>query len=278
MMPIRDLIAAATLLMVGACAGLPPPVIDTTGMTVDGVRADPTGTIEPGLLRDALSSYARHYGAVKRETRIFDLPGLRIESDVSPIRRDVLGVIDYRLPANQPRFFLIDLPTGHVAAYRVAHGRNSDPAGTADPYAPFTPLWTSSGAMRASNQVDSNSSSVGAYVAANTYDGRLGPDSVRLHGLDATNSCAFWRAVVFHQGRYMTSDPVTGQVGTSDGCLAVEVDRRPEIAARIANGGFIYAGPVSLHTKSPADGLDSQEACEAVRLRPDLGPQPPPAL
>jgi len=46
------------------------------------------------------------------------------------------------------------------------------------------------------------------------------------------------------------------------------------VADYIRNGGFIYAGPLSLHKRSVADGLDSQAACEAVRLKPENGPQP----
>ena len=67
-----------------------------------------------------------------------------------------------------------------------------------------------------------------------------------------------------------------GQVGTSDGCLAVEVDQRPIVADWIRDGGFVYAGQVSLHERSVADGLSSQAACEAVRLKPENGPQPAP--
>lgn len=270
---MRALVLAASLLVAGcASTPLPPPTIDTATLSVDGVRLDPDGLIEPELLREALVSYARHYGTVREETRIFDLPGRRIESDVSPIRRDTISVVDFRIPANRPRWFMIDLASGDVTAFRVAHGRNSDAAG------PMTPmpgrLATLDGAVRASNLLDSNESAVGAYVAANQYEDGFQPSSVRLHGLDATNSCAYWRALVMHQARYMTPDTGNGAVGTSDGCLAVEVDRRAAVADWIRGGGFIYAGPVSLHEPSAADGLDSQTACEAVRLKPENGPQP----
>jgi hypothetical protein len=266
----RILFGLALTLLIPACASLPPPVVDPELLTVDEVRLDPTGQIDRPLLQEALASYARHYGSVDRETRIFDLPGRRIESDVHPIRRDVLGVIDYRLPAIRPRFYIIDLKTGEVDVYRVAHGRNSDAASAA---APPGLLYASGGAIRASNQLDSNQSAVGAYVAANVYNDGRWPGSMRLHGLDRTNSCSFYRAIVLHQNAYMTPDPASGQVGTSDGCLAVDIDNRPEITARLEDGGFIYAGPASLHRASSADGLTDQLACEAVRLKPELGPQ-----
>lgn len=275
---MRALILASALVLAG-CAGAPPPpppppVINAAQLTVDGVRLDPNGLIEPGLLREALASYARHYGTVRRETRIFDLPGRRIESDVSPIGRDRISVIDFRLPATTPRWYVIDLATGEVTVFRVAHGRNSDPSSTGPEMSPIPGRMSATGgAVRASNLLDSNQTAVGAYVAANVYEDGFAPGSVRLHGLDATNSCAYWRALVMHQARYMTPDPGNGQVGTSDGCLAVEVDKRPYVAELIRDGGFIYAGPVSLHVRTRADGLTSQAACEAVRLKPENGPQ-----
>lgn len=266
----RIALALALTLLIPACASLPPPVVNPAALTIDDVRIDPEAKIDRALLREALTSYARHYGTVRRETRIFDLPGKRIESDVHPIRRDVIGVIDYRIPANRPRFYIVNLKSGDVSAYRVAHGRNSDAASAGA--APGL-LYASGGAVRASNQLDSNQSAVGAYVAANIYNDGRWPGSMRLHGLDRTNSCSFYRAIVLHQNAYMTANPVTGQVGTSDGCLAVEMEDRPEITARLADGGFIYAGPVTLHRATTADGLTTQSACEAVRLRPELGPQ-----
>lgn len=271
MMRLRGLLAASLISMLAACASLPPPVVDTVALTVDQTRMDPDGRIEPGLLREALASYARHFGTVERDTKIFDLPGKRIESEVSPIGRDRIGVVDFRLPASSPRFFVVDLKTGRVAAFRVAHGRNSDPDG--GPMAEPGLLMTRKGAVRASNRLDSNESAVGAFVAANIYNDGRWPGSVRLHGLDATNSCTYYRAIVLHQVQYMTPMPTTGEVGTSDGCFAVEASERATIAGLIADGGFVYAGPRSLHIRSNADGLTTQQACEAVRLKPELGPQ-----
>lgn len=280
---IRFALMLSLAMLAAACATpLPPPVIDTALFTVDGVRLDPNREIDPILLHDALASYQSHYGTVEKETREFVFPEKTVESTLHPIRRDVLGIVDLRVPANRPRFFLIDIASGSVQAFRVAHGRNSDPAGYQQVVTALTmpgPLKTTAGAVAASNQLDSNMSAVGAYVAANSYDDGRWPGSVRLHGLDATNSCVFWRAIVLHQAHYMTPDPVTGQVGTSDGCLAVEQVSRPTIGGLIEDGGFLYIGPVALHQAGPADGLNSQAACESVRLRPELGPQtPPPGL
>ncbi len=276
MKAIIRLTGALSLFWLAACASLPPPppVVDAAALTVDGVRMDPGGKIARSLLSEALASYAGHFGTVQSETRVFDFPNRRIESRLSPIRRDVIGVLDYRIPAVEPRLFIIDLTSGAVDAYRVAHGRQSDAMASAA--LEDERLLTSGAVVSTSNQLDSNKSAIGAFVAANVYDDGRWPGSMRLHGLDDTNSCTFWRAIVLHEAGYMTPDPDTGKVGTSDGCLAVETPMRAEITARLSNGGFIYAGPRALHRFSPADGKHTQAACEAVRLKPELGPQSPP--
>src|SRR4051812_12598625 len=41
--------------------------------------------------------------------------------------RDTIGVVDFSLPSSEPRFHVVDLASGNVDSYRVAHGRGSDP-------------------------------------------------------------------------------------------------------------------------------------------------------
>jgi hypothetical protein len=252
---VRGFLAAALALAIGACATTPK------GLDFEGVRLDPKGQIAPDLLTEALASYTRHRGTVPAQTQIFELPNRTIESRISPIRTDMIGVIDFRLPSNAKRFFLVDLDTGAVEAVRVAHGAGSGRGAYASVF---------------SNRMDTLTSSVGAYLAANQYDDGRWPGSVRLHGLDATNSCAFWRAIVMHEAAYMTPQDGRGTVGNSDGCLALSMADRPRITARVRDGAFLYAGPAGLHTRTHADGLSSQSACEAVRARPELGPQTTP--
>ncbi len=258
---VRRVLAAAALAGLAAACATPGPPAEPRGLVFEAVRIDPQGLIAPDLLSEALASYAKHRGTVAAQTRLFVLPTKTIESRVSPIRRDVMAVVDFRLPSSTPRLFVIDLADGSVEVYRIAHGRGSGEG-------PVPTLF--------SNLMDSLTSSVGAYVAANIYEDGFWPGSMRLHGLDPTNSCAFWRAIVMHEAAYMTPKPGTGAVGTSDGCLAVSQADRRILNPRLADGAFIYAGPAALHTRTPADGMSSQSACEAVRLRPELGPQPGP--
>ncbi len=72
-----------------------------------------------------------------------------------------------------------------------------------------------------SNALNSHESSVGAMVTGATYHGKHGL-SVKLHGLQRSNSSVFKRAVVFHTASYATPSFVKkyGRLGHSWGCFA----------------------------------------------------------
>lgn len=249
---------AALCLALAACSTTPKPLeINAAARTVNGVQLDPQGRIDKALLTEALSSYARHWGKVKAQRLTAQWPTGSISADVSPLHAEAIGVIDFRLPSTQPRFFLIRLSDGAVSAARVGHGEGS---GLGDTARYFT------------NQMDSRASSVGAYAGANIYEDGAYQGSLRLHGLDQTNACAFYRAVVLHEAGGMTPDPATGMVENSDGCLTFTGPDRVMIAHALKNGGFIYAGPAALHTPGPADACFpdcDQTACEKTRLHPE---------
>ncbi len=82
----------------------------------------------PELLRAALAAQRAHHADIKHA--------------------DTLAIIDYSLPSNVPRLFIVDRETGRSEAFLVAHGRGSDP--------------TFSGrAIRFSNAANSRMSSLG---------------------------------------------------------------------------------------------------------------------
>src|SRR3982751_4973910 len=41
--------------------------------------------------------------------------------------RDSIGIFDFSKPSSEERFYVVDLMSGNVDSYRVAHGRGSDP-------------------------------------------------------------------------------------------------------------------------------------------------------
>jgi len=170
------------------------------------------GEINPGLLRRALDALEQHHDTVSH--------------------RDFIGVADFSLPSRAPRFHLVNLADGSVRSHLVAHGRGSDPSHTG---------WLE----RFSNEPHSNATSAGAYRTGSLYVGAHG-QSMRLEGLDPTNSNALSRAIVVHGAWYVNEQVIghSGILGRSQGCFAVADSSLPEIMARLGPGRLIYAGKV----------------------------------
>ncbi|MGO9353193.1 MAG: murein L,D-transpeptidase catalytic domain-containing protein, partial [Mycobacterium sp.] len=110
-----------------------------------------------------------------------------------------------------------------------AHGRGSDPSRTG---------WLE----RFSNEPRSNATSAGAYRTDSFYVGAHG-HSLRLEGLDPTNSNAIPRGIVVHGAWYVSKEMIgfSGMLGRSQGCFAVADSSLPEIMTRLAPGRLIYA-------------------------------------
>jgi hypothetical protein len=174
-----------------------------------GRTEDAEGQIAPGLLQRALDALERHHDSITS--------------------RDFIGVADFSLPSRAPRFHLVDLADRSVRSHLVAHGRGSDPSRTG---------WLE----RFSNEPRSNATSAGAYRTASVYIGAHGR-SMRLEGLDPTNSNALSRAIVVHGAWYVSEQMIgySGMLGRSQGCFAVANSSLPEIIARLGPGRLIYA-------------------------------------
>jgi hypothetical protein len=165
--------------------------------------------IAPGLLKRALDALDAHKDSIQH--------------------RDALGVVDFSLPSRSPRFHIVTLADGNVRSHLVAHGRGSDPSHTG---------WLE----RFSNEPRSNATSAGAYKTGALYIGGHGR-SMRLEGLDATNSNALSRAIVVH-GAWYVSEAMIGELGVlgrSEGCFAVANSSLPEIMTSLGPGHLIYA-------------------------------------
>jgi L,D-transpeptidase catalytic domain len=140
------------------------------------------------------------------------------------------GVADFSLPSRAPRFHLVNLADGSVRSHLVAHGKGSDPSHTG---------WLE----RFSNEPRSNATSAGTYRTGSLYMGAHGR-SMRLEGLDPTNSNALSRAIVVHGAWYVNEQVIghSGMLGRSQGCFAVADSSLPEIMGRLGSGRLIYAG------------------------------------
>lgn len=136
-----------------------------------------------------------------------------------------MGIIDFKQHNSRERFYIVDMESGRVEKYLVAHGKNSDP--DFDGYA-----------TKFSNTVDSNMSSLGFYLTAESYSGAHGY-SLRLDGLSSSNSNARARAIVIHAADYVAPG---GKIGRSFGCPALESRYHQQVIDEIKEGVLLYAG------------------------------------
>jgi hypothetical protein len=144
-------------------------------------------------------------------------------------KRDRVGVADFAQPSSTPRLHFVDLESGTLRSFLVAHGRGSDPEGDG---------WL----KMFSNTIGSAATSRGAYVTGPWYDGKYGM-SVRLSGLDADNSNAYDRAIVMHPAWYAAPDMLAkwGKLGRSEGCFAMAPEEFGEALWHLAGGRLLYA-------------------------------------
>jgi hypothetical protein len=171
------------------------------------VIVDPA--IDPGLLARARASFDRHRRVLTHT--------------------DVVAIADFSKASREHRFFLLETNTGRVTQHLVAHGRGSDPD-----HSGFV--------ERFSNAFGSEASSNGAYVTGDYYPGKYGR-SLRVAGLDPSNSNASARAIVVHSAWYAEPEVIAehGKLGRSEGCFALPYNSLQEVLRRMGPGRFIYA-------------------------------------
>jgi len=191
------------------CAGLSSGTFARTVFAPVPAAGAESGKVTPSLIERALLALERHRDSITH--------------------RDFIGVADFSLHSRTPRFHLVNLSDGSVKSHLVAHGRGSDPAHTG---------WLE----RFSNEPRSNATSAGAYRTGSSYVGAHG-HSMRLDGLDATNSNAASRAIVVHGAWYVSEAMIghSGVLGRSQGCFAVANSSVGEIMSTLGSGRLIYA-------------------------------------
>ena len=175
------------------------------------VMVDPS--LDPRIVARARAAFDRHRSQIRHG--------------------DIVGIADYTRASADPRFYLLDTFTGRVTRHLVAHGRGSDPSHTG-----FL--------QHFSNRFGSEASSNGAYLTSEYYHGKYGR-SMRVRGLDPTNSNAEARAIVVHTAWYAEANVVaeTGRLGRSEGCFALPHRSLQETLARLGPGRFLYADRVA---------------------------------
>ncbi|HWB93913.1 MAG TPA: murein L,D-transpeptidase catalytic domain family protein [Puia sp.] len=143
---------------------------------------------------------------------------------------DVLTIVDFSLPSNKKRLFIIDMQNGRLLFNTwVAHGRNSGKLM----------------ATRFSNRYNSYMSSLGFYVTGDPFMGQHGY-SLHLEGVErGWNDHASHRAIIMHPADYVSKEHIQqwGYLGRSEGCPAIPEKLDQAIIDEIKGGSclFIYA-------------------------------------
>jgi hypothetical protein len=173
-------------------------------------------TSDPDALRAAFAAYYAHRAAHPEE-----------------VRKPYLYYVDLGLDNRTPRGYVFDMDARTVVEgpFTVAHGSGSSAARNGVP-------------TTFSNRPGSNASSLGLYLAQETYtfSGRANGRSytsvgLRMRGESGPfNDAARRRGIVAHGAPYVTA----GDAGRSEGCPAMEQHRAKRLLPLIANGGVVF--------------------------------------
>jgi hypothetical protein len=139
-----------------------------------------------------------------------------------------LTVIDYSKPSTERRLWVFDLKAKELVYEElVAHGQGSG----------------ANMATQFSNTDESHQTSLGLFVARETYIGKHGY-SLRLDGLDrGVNDRARDRAIVIHGAPYVSEQFVkaNGRLGRSWGCPAISAAVAKPMIDKVKGGGLVFA-------------------------------------
>lgn len=184
---------------------------------------------------DAKPAAADVFASVPEEAGVAaDVLGLALKSvrcavssgDIETPR--TLTVIDYSRPSVEPRLWVFEFATGEMLFKElVAHGRNTG----------------ENMARHFSDTMNSRQSSVGLFVADDTYVGSNGY-SLRLDGLEpGFNGNARPRAIVMHGAPYVSAQIAAsqGRIGRSWGCPALREAVARQVIDTIRGGGVIFS-------------------------------------
>lgn len=210
------------------------PVLQTARAVLDGVGVK--SAVEKTQVQTALETLGK---SVRRQS---DPAALRMAfqayynyktANPGKVKKPYLYYVDYGLSNTTPRGYVFDMEKLTVVdgPFTVAHGRGSASPSDSKP-------------VRFSNRQGSNATSLGLYLAQETYgfSGKAGGRrytsvGLRLQGLSGRyNSAARARGVVAHGAPYVTAS----RAGRSEGCPAMEQGRARELLPKISRGGLVF--------------------------------------
>lgn len=147
------------------------------------------------------------------------------------VNKDTLTVVDFNMPSYAKRLWVLNLKNDTVLMNTyTAHGKGSGGA-----YA-----------TKFSNVPQSKQSSLGIYVTGDEYVGKH-DQSMRVRGLEASNSNAHSRDIVIHSAKYVAPQFIAAHhmAGRSWGCFAVSPTVKGQLLNDVRGGSalFAYATP-----------------------------------
>ena len=183
---------------------------------LDVLEGHVTRSSDPGALRTAFQAYFRYRAA-----------------NAEDVRKPYLYFVDLGLDNRTARGYVFDMErlTLVEGPFTVAHGRGSARVRDGVP-------------TSFSNRPGSNMSSLGLYLAQETYAfrGKSGGRAYRSIGLRMRgesgpfNSAARARGIVAHGAPYVTR----AAAGRSEGCPAMEPARAQRLLPLLADGGVVF--------------------------------------
>jgi hypothetical protein len=198
------------------------------------VNSSPSSVLKEISLEDHFielinsNSLNEKFNIPKRDILSLGIKGyLKLKAEGKMPEGKPLTVIDFSLPSNQKRMWIIDMKDGVILHFgHVSHGRNSG----------------NLMAQKFSNKNSSYMSSLGFYLTAETYQGKHGY-SLKLDGLEpGFNDNARERAIVIHGADYAHEDFIkqTGRLGRSLGCPALPQEITAEIIDLIKDKSVLF--------------------------------------
>lgn len=141
----------------------------------------------------------------------------KLQKQYNPPNKDYVVFIDYSKPISEKRLYVINMRTSETILFcEVSHGVNSG----------------KEFATKFSNEKNSLKSSLGVYITQETYFGHYGY-SLRVNGLDKTNSNARVRKIIFHSNSKMKTK-------WSWGCFSTDEKINKKLIDIIKNGCLVY--------------------------------------
>ncbi|MCK5690937.1 murein L,D-transpeptidase catalytic domain family protein [Myxococcota bacterium] len=151
------------------------------------------------------------------------------------VRNQKLTLIDYSLPANKPRMWIIDMRKNKLLAQHfVTHGKKSNDPNNAAMATQF------------SDKSGSNKTSLGTYIIGNSYDGNYGGpgESTFVRGLeDGLNKNANDRTIRIHPWPNVSDEAAEkyNNIATTEGCFGINEEHAREMVGMVRNGSVMLA-------------------------------------